>query len=102
MDRETELREEADREQLDLLVQPASETEIEKLTLIAKAIFLNDTMKCEYTNYQGKKSVRYFFPLSIVFGSDNWHKEDQFLIHVQDLDRDVRRSFALKHMENFQ
>ena len=48
-----------------------------------------------YTNYRGETSTRSVMPLRIWFGTNEWHREPQWLMDGIDLRRSVERSFAL-------
>jgi hypothetical protein len=50
----------------------------------------------DYTNYEGKRGVRRIRPLSIIWGSNEWHREDQWLLLARDIDKNADRTFALK------
>ena len=54
-----------------------------------------------YTNYRGETSDRRIIPLNIVFASTEWHPEDQWLLEAFDVDKGVRRLFAMKDILNW-
>lgn len=52
-----------------------------------------------YTNYKGKTAVRKIIPKSILFGHNEWHTEDQWLMVAYDLDKEADRTFAIKDIK---
>lgn len=54
------------------------------------------TVEIDYTNHRGERRIRHIFPLTIEWGSNQWHPEDQWLLHAFDADRDEpARGFAM-------
>jgi len=53
-------------------------------------------MKVVYKNYRGEKSIRHVLPLRIWYGSTEWHKKEQWLMEVYDLEKRSKRDYALK------
>lgn len=51
----------------------------------------------DYTNWRGERRLREIEPISMRFGSNEWHKEEQWLILAKTSEGD--REFALKDME---
>ena len=49
-----------------------------------------------YTNWKGETSIRRILPIQVVFTSNEWHKEEQWLLEARDLDKDAIRTFAMK------
>lgn len=49
-----------------------------------------------YKNWRGVKSRRKVVVAGIQYGSNDYHKEEQFLLHCFDLEKREYRSFALK------
>lgn len=48
-----------------------------------------------YRNYRGEVSQRTIFPMSIWFGTTEWHPEPGWLLSGIDLEKEERRDFAL-------
>lgn len=48
-----------------------------------------------YTNWKGVTRQRRVIPQHIEFGSNEHHKEPQWLLVALDLDKNAQRSFAL-------
>lgn len=49
-----------------------------------------------YTNWKGATVIRNILPIRIYFGSNEWHKENQWLLQALDLDKTASRTFAIK------
>lgn len=49
-----------------------------------------------YTNYKGTTGVRRIMPKEIFYGSNEWHKEEQWLLLATDTDKGEDRTFAVK------
>ena len=49
-----------------------------------------------YTNWEGELGIRKILPQKLIFGSNTWHKEEQWLLESLDLDKNAPRTFALK------
>lgn len=64
---------------------------------INKKAFQNP-IKVEYTNYRGEKGIRTIIPLGYEFGSNEYHKEEQWLLKVWDCDRQAERVYAAKEI----
>ena len=54
-----------------------------------------------YTNYKGKTSQRNIIPNRIIFSSNKWHKEQQWLLIAHDVDKKVDRVFAMKDIHKW-
>ena len=53
-----------------------------------------------YRNYRGEVSERQAKPLSIWFGTTEWHPELQWLMSAVDMQKGERRDFAMRDMTN--
>lgn len=51
-----------------------------------------------YTNWRGETSRRKVRPVSIWFGSTEWHPEEQWFIRGTDVEKGEERDFALVDM----
>lgn len=51
-----------------------------------------------YRNYRGEEGYRRVRPLSIRYGSSEWHKEEQWLMLGYDTENNKQREFAMKDM----
>lgn len=59
-------------------------------------IIFGQQTQFEYINYKGIKSTRNVIPMSLYFGSNEFHPENQWLMVAYDLDKHCERTFALK------
>lgn len=50
----------------------------------------------DYTNWKDKRSWRKIQILHVFFGHDQWHKENQILVHAIDLEKNEPRTFAFE------
>jgi predicted DNA-binding transcriptional regulator YafY len=62
----------------------------------APAADTGQAVKLTYTNWRGETSGRTIVPLSIWYGSTDWHPEPQWLIKAIDMEKGAERDFALK------
>lgn len=58
------------------------------------------SIRFTYTNWRGITAVRTIRPISVWFGSTEWHPEPQWLMHGIDLGRDELRDFAMRDMKD--
>ena len=61
----------------------------------------NQAVTIVYTNYKGVTGIRHIIPISITFGHNEWHKEDQWLLIAFDLDKEAERTFAMKDIKSW-
>ena len=59
-------------------------------------------VKIIYTNYRGETAQRTIIPIAIVFGSNEWHNEEQWLLEAFDIDKKANRIFACKDIKEWQ
>lgn len=59
------------------------------------------TVKIIYTNYRDETAERVIEPISIWFGSTEWHKEEQWLLKAIDIEKNAERDFALKDIKKW-
>lgn len=55
----------------------------------------------DYTNYRGERLPRLIYPIRIDFAKNEWHPERQWLLDALDMDKEQRRSFALKDVHSW-
>lgn len=48
-----------------------------------------------YKNYRGEIRLRRAKPLTVFWGSNRWHPDEQWLMHAYDLEKKAHRTFAL-------
>lgn len=53
-------------------------------------------VKILYKNWRGETSLRTILPGDTVFGSNEWHPEEQWFLKALDLDKNAERIFAMK------
>jgi predicted DNA-binding transcriptional regulator YafY len=54
-----------------------------------------------YTNYRGEKSYRKILPQQIIFSSNEWHPEEQWLLEAFDIEKQATRLFAIKDIHEW-
>lgn len=59
----------------------------------------NKIVTIVYTNYKGNTAIRKILPKDILFGHNEWHKEDQWLMIAYDVEKKADRTFALKDIK---
>ena len=59
------------------------------------------TVKILYTNYRGETSMRNIIPKEIIYSSNEWHKEEQWLLVAYDIDKEANRTFACKDIKEW-
>jgi predicted DNA-binding transcriptional regulator YafY len=53
-----------------------------------------------YTNWKGETKQRKAYFIEFFMGSNQWHPETQWLVVGIDLEKQARRTFALKDISN--
>ncbi len=61
----------------------------------------NKTIRVEYTNWRNETAVRTIVPISLRWGSTEWHTEEQWLLKVWDVERKDYREYALRDIKKF-
>lgn len=59
------------------------------------------TVTIDYTNWRGERSERIIIPLEIVFESNQWHPEPQWLLRAWDVEKKAERLFALQTIHSW-
>ena len=62
---------------------------------------LNTPLKVKYKNWQGEIGIRTIIPEKVWYGSTEYHKEDQWLMDVWDVDKDTERTYAMMDIIEF-
>jgi predicted DNA-binding transcriptional regulator YafY len=52
-------------------------------------------IRFEYHNYKGEQGQRHATPISVRFGSSQWHSKSQWLMKAYDHDKQAEREFAM-------
>src|SRR6185369_8664674 len=53
-----------------------------------------------YRNYKGEEGYRRVIPLSLRYGTTEWHPEPQWLLLGYDTEKEAEREFALADAKN--
>ncbi len=56
----------------------------------------------DYTNWRGERSKRRIHPVTLTFGSNEWHKDLQWLLTAYDVDKEAVREFAMKDIHSWE
>lgn len=62
----------------------------------------NKAVKIVYTNYKGVTGARNIVPIEIIFGNNEWHTQDQWLMRAFDIQKNAERTFALKDIRSWE
>jgi hypothetical protein len=54
-----------------------------------------------YENWEGEIRVRKAVPLRLIYGSNKWHTEDQWMLEAMDVESGEPRTFAFKGIIKF-
>lgn len=60
-----------------------------------------DEVIIDYTNWKGERSTRTVVPDVIYWGSNEWHKEPQWLLTAFDVEKQAKRNFAMKDIHSW-
>lgn len=55
----------------------------------------SQAIRFHYRNWQGKVALRHATPISLRFGTSEWHREEQWLMRAYDHDHQAECEFAL-------
>lgn len=58
------------------------------------------TIMFKYKNWKGITDIRMCVVEGIFYGSNAWHKEEQFLLSGFDLDKNEMRDYAMKDISD--
>ena len=53
-------------------------------------------VRIDYTNWRGEREWRRILPLRLIFDSNEFHPEPQWLLVATDLDKAAERHFAMQ------
>lgn len=56
----------------------------------------NGVQPVPYKNYKGETAVRNIMPITVYYGSNEWHPEEQWLMVAWDADKKALRTFSLQ------
>lgn len=51
-----------------------------------------------YTNHRGEHAIRLVRPIIISHTSNEYHPEQQWILHAFDVDKNALRTFAMRHI----
>jgi hypothetical protein len=68
---------------------------------VALAANIVPQIMVDYTNWRGERRVRDILPLRIFFGSNQWHKEPQWLMEVVEPDDSETKTLAFAGIHGF-
>ncbi|MEK6961440.1 MAG: WYL domain-containing protein [Nanoarchaeota archaeon] len=54
-----------------------------------------------YTNYRGETSERTIIPVELIFGKNEWHPQEQWMIRAIDVEKGAVRTFTLKDIKSW-
>jgi len=65
---------------------------------------MSQAVTIDYTNWRGERRTRNVLPISIKFGSNEWHRDPQWLMLAADLEtpRADPKWFALAGIHSWQ
>ncbi len=63
------------------------------------SIYPGSRISFKYTNYKGETSIRTITYQALEYGSNEYHKEQQWFVYGICSDKQAPRSFALKDIE---
>jgi predicted DNA-binding transcriptional regulator YafY len=62
----------------------------------------SNAVSIDYTNWKGARRVRKILPMSILFGSNQYHPGEQWLLEAADLeDNDAIKTFSMKDIHSW-
>lgn len=64
------------------------------------SIIIPELVEIDYTNHEGKRSIRLIWPKRLTFKSTLWHPEPQWILEAADVHRGVNRDFAWKDIHS--
>lgn len=62
---------------------------------------MDKSIKVKYKNWKDEVGIRTIIPQNIFFGHTDFHKEDQWLLDVWDVEKDAPRVYALMDIVEF-
>ncbi len=60
-----------------------------------------ELVEIDYMNWRGERGRRTIYPLGLRFGSNEWHRDAQWLLVAQDTEKGELRTFALKDIHSW-
>ena len=64
-------------------------------------VVINNPLKVKYKNWKGEIGTRSIIPARVYYGHTDYHKEDQWLMDVWDVDKGAPRTYAMMDIIEF-
>lgn len=61
----------------------------------------NRNVEIDYTNWRGERSKRLIHPVDLIFTSNAWHLNKQWLVKAIDLETGDHRTFAMVNIHSW-
>lgn len=58
-------------------------------------------VQIDYTNWRGERAVRVIKPLTMMFTSNEWHPEPQWMVYALDIEKDAARWFPMQNIHSW-
>ena len=58
-------------------------------------------IKVKYKNWQGEIGIRNIIPFTVHYGHTDYHKINQWLMDVWDVDKDAQKTYAMLDIIEF-
>lgn len=58
-------------------------------------------VEIDYTNWRGERSVRKIIPEKMIFSSNEFHKDPQWLLVALDIEKNAQRTFAMQDIHSW-
>lgn len=55
----------------------------------------------DYTNWRGERSVRRVLPVSVFFGTTQYHRDKQWFLTAVDVEKNAERHFAMSDIHSW-
>lgn len=62
---------------------------------------IDEDVIIDYTNWKGERRERRITPKAILFMSNQWHPEDQWMLYAWDIGQEDFRFFAMKDIHSW-
>ena len=61
----------------------------------------DQAVSIDYTNWRGERAVRRVVPWEIVWSSNEWHPQEQWLLRAYDIEKKQTRYFAMSEIHSW-
>lgn len=62
---------------------------------------MKQVVEIDYTNWRGERSTRRIVPMGLIWGTNKWHLDQQWLMDALDVDKRENRTFALSNIHSW-